>query len=159
MKNRKPPTWLGAIFVGLIAVCFLSVTNWLLASPTEQITQAVSASGTEQVKQAKAETFLDALSSVLVSVPKKDSVAYVEAATKLRPDLKDDITGTADDVYGDAQDNDDTDRRRVSRHRRKVPVCCNCRGNDEHTMYIPPRQVREYLARHPECRLGKCDDD
>ena len=151
MKSNTPRTWLAAILVGLVALCFITVTGWLLASPSDQITKAVSASGKTEVKQADADTFLDALSSVLVTVPQKESAPYVAAATKLRPDLKDGIKGTAEDVYGAAKDTNETDRRRVSRHRRKVPICCH-----NHTIYLPPQQAQKYLEHHPECTSGVC---
>jgi hypothetical protein len=151
MKSKVPRTWLAAILVGLVAVCFISVTGWLLASPSEEITRAVQASGKKEVKQAAADTFLDAFSSVLITVPQKESAPYVAAATKMRPDLKDGIKGTAEDVYGAAKDTDETDRRRVSRHRRKVPICCH-----GHTIFLPPQQVEHYLEQHPECTRGAC---
>jgi hypothetical protein len=151
MKSNTPRMWLAAILVGLVAVCFITVTGWLLASPSEEITKAVTASGKTDVKQADADTFLDALSSVLATVPQKDSAPYVAAATAMRPDLKTGINGTAQDVYGAAIDTGDTDRRRVSRHRRKVPICCH-----GHTIFLPPQQVDKYLAHHPECTRGVC---
>src|ERR1041385_3477558 len=38
MKTNTPQTWLAALCVGLIAACFVTVTGWLLASPSEEIT-------------------------------------------------------------------------------------------------------------------------
>ncbi len=151
MKPNTPRTWLAALLVGLVAVCFITITGWLLASPSEEITKAVSANGKANVKQADAKTFVDALSSVLVTVKQKDSAPYVAAAVKMRPDLKDQIAATTADVYGANTASDETDRRRVSRHRRKVPICCH-----NHTIYLPPQQVEHYLEQHPECTRGVC---
>ena len=126
MKTNTPRTWLAALLLALSALCFLSVTGWLLASPSEEISKAVAASGKKDVKQADTDTFLDAVSSVLVTVPKKESAPYVAAATQMRPDLKADIQSEAAEVYGAANDTDEADRRRRSRHRRKVAICCQC---------------------------------
>ncbi|HEY3662830.1 MAG TPA: hypothetical protein VGL24_06720 [Chthoniobacterales bacterium] len=157
MKIHTPRTWLAAMLLGLSALCFVSVTSWLLASPSEEITKAVAASGKTDAKQADANTFLDALSTVLVTVPKKESAPYVAAATKMRPDLKADIQSEAAAVYDAPNDTDAGDRRRRSRHRRKVPICCQCPNPDScHTLYFSPREAREFLEKHPNCRIGEC---
>jgi hypothetical protein len=157
MKSNTPRTWLAAIFAVLVALCFISVTGWLLAEPSEEISKAVAASGKKEVKQADPDTFLDALASILVTVPKKESGSYVEAATKMRPDLKADIQGTVGEVYGAATDTDEADRNRRSRHRRKVPICCHCPNPDScHTLYFSPKEAREFLEKHPQCRRGVC---
>jgi hypothetical protein len=157
MKPNAPRTWPVALLLILCALCFVSVTGWLLASPSDEISQAVAAGGTKEVKQADADTFLDALASVLVTVPKKESPAYVAAATEMRPDLKAGIQNEAAEVYGGANDTDDADKRRRSRHRRKVPICCHCPNPDScHTLYLPPREARAFLEKHPECRRGVC---
>ena len=93
--------WLAAILVGLVAVCFITVTGWLLASPSEEITKAVSASGAKSVKQADPDQFLNAVASVLVGVDQKNSAPYVAAAIQVRPDLKDQIKATARKLPGD----------------------------------------------------------
>lgn len=158
MKTKTPRTWLAALLLTLSALCFISVTGWLIASPSEEISKAVAASGKKEVKQADTNTFLDALSSVLVTVPKNESAPYLAAATQMRPDLKADIQSEAADVYGAAKDTDEGDRRRRSRHRRKVPICCCPSPNPHscHTIYLPPKQAQKYLERHPNCRRGVC---
>jgi hypothetical protein len=157
MKTNAPRTWLAALLVGLIAACFITVTGWLLASPSEEITKAVSASGKANVKQTNSDAFLDAFASVLVTVKKKDAAPYVAAATKMRPDLKDQISETSGEVYDAAKDTDAVDQQRVSRHRRKVPICCHCPNpNSCHTLYFPPREARKFLEMHPQCMQGVC---
>lgn len=157
MKTNTPRTWFAALLLGLSALCFVSVTGWLLASPSEEISKAVAASGKKEVKQADADTFLDAFSSVLVTIPKKESAPYVAAATQMRPDLKADIQTEASEVYGAANDTDEADRRRRSRHRRKVAICCQCPNPDScHTLYFSPKEAREFLAKHPNCMRGVC---
>ena len=141
MKTTTPRTWLAAVLFVFATLLFVSSAGWLLASPSEEITKAVAAGGKEDAKQADADTFLDAFSSLLVTVPKKQSAPYVAAATKMRPDLKADIQNEAAVVYGGANDTDEADRRRRSRHRRKVPICCRC-----HTIYLPREKAEEYLA-------------
>lgn len=157
MKTNTPRTWFAVALFLFAGLLFVSVAGWLLASPSEEISQAVAASGKKDAKQADAETFLDAFSTVLVKVPKKESAPYVAAATQLRPDLKADIQGEATEVYGGANDTDEGDRRRRSRHRRKVPICCQCPNPDScHTLYFSPKEAREFLEKHPECMRGVC---
>ncbi len=157
MKSNSPRTWLAALLLGCSALLFLSVTSWLLAAPSEEITKAIAASGEKDVGQADADIFLDAVTAVLVTVPKKEAAPYIEAATQMRPDLKADIQGEADEVYAAANDTDEADHRRRSRHRRKVPICCRCGGpRDCHTRYLSPRKARQYLHSHPTCRRGVC---
>ncbi len=157
MKSKTPRTWLAALLFACSALLFLSVTGWLLASPAEEINKAVAASGKKDAKQADADTFLDAVTSVLVAVPKKESAPYVAAATKMRPDLKADIAAEAAGVYGAAVDTDQADHRRRSRHRRKVAICCQCPNPDScHTLYFSPREARDFLAQHPNCERGVC---
>ena len=160
MKSNTPRTWLAAVLLGCSALLFLSVTGWLLASPAEEINKAVAASGKKDAKQADPDTFLDAVSSVLVTVPKKESAPYIAAATKMRPDLKADIQGEAAGVYGAANDTDQGDHRRRSRHRRKIAICCQCPNPDScHTLYFSPKEAREFLAKHPNCERGVCPDE
>jgi len=157
MKAKTPRTWLAALLVGLIGACFVTVTGWLLASPSEQITKAVSAGGQPNIQQTDSDAFLDAFASVLVTVKKQDAAPYVAAATKMRPDLKDQISATSGEVYDAAKDGDEIDRHRVSRHRRKVPICCQCPNpNSCHTLYFSPREAREFLEKHPQCMRGVC---
>ncbi len=156
MKTKSPQTWLYALVASLAAALFVSVTSWLLASPLEQISNAVSANGATSVKQANADAFVDAVSSVLVTVKQKDSASYVAAAVTLRPDLKDQVAAAAQDVYSAPTDNDEADRTRVSRHRHEVPICCQCPTSSCHTIFLPPRKAREFLERHPQCMRGAC---
>ena len=152
LKTKAPRTWLYAIVVSLAAALFVTVTGWLLASPSDEISNAISSAGTN-VKQAGTETFIDALSSVLVTVNQEESASYVAAAVKLRPDLKNQIAVAAADVYSPTTGSDQADHR-ISRHHQRVPICCNC-----HTFYLPPEQAREFLQHHPDCRRGSCRDD
>jgi hypothetical protein len=158
MKTNAPRTLPVALLLILSALCFVSVTGWLLASPSEEISKAVAASGTKEVKQADADTFLDALASVLVKVPKNESAPYVAAATQMRPDLKADIQTEAAEVYGGAKDTDEADKKHRSPHRRKVPICCcpSPNPNSCHTIYLPANQVDKYLEHHPKCSRGVC---
>ncbi len=151
MKTNTPRTLLVTILVGLVAVCFISVTGWVLASPSEEISQAVSASGKKDVKQADADTFLDAVSSVLVAVPQNSSAPYVAAATKMRPDLKEQINAAAQEVYADPGKAGDVDRHRVSRHRRRCTICHN--GN---TLTLPCHAASHHLQHHPGDTSGPC---
>jgi hypothetical protein len=152
MKTPAPRTWPWLIAVCLSAALFVSVTHWLFASPSEEITQAVAADGTN-VQKANADQFVDAFSSVLVSADEKHSSSYIEAAVKLRPDLKDRIVAAAKDVVdvpgGDASDN------QASGHQRRCKVCCGDHDEDD-TITLPCNKVPNYLAHHPDCRRGAC---
>ncbi len=150
MKNNTPRTWLIATIVTLVAASFVSVTNWLLASPSEAISQAVSSSGATSVEQADADQFLDAVVSVLVGVNEEQSAPYVAAAVAARPDLKDQIMEMADEVNSPSDD-DSADRHRVSHHRRRCRICY--RG---HTRNLPCRQARRFLQTHPRAMRGRC---
>lgn len=151
MKTKPPRTWLYAIVVSLVAAVFVTVTGWLLASPSEEITSAISANGTRNVKQANANTFLDAFASVLVAVDKKGSTPYIAAAVKLRPDLKVQIAETATDIYSGADDEDAGSDRRVSGHRRRCKICHN-----GHTLTLPCKAARHHLQHHPGDTRGPC---
>ena len=155
MKKLTPRTWLPTLIVALSACLFFTVTGWLIASPAEDIEAAVSLSGAENVKTAKADSFVDAFSSVLVGVDEKQSTAYVTAAKQMRPDLSKEIDAAARDVSSGPSDSDSADRHRVSRHRQRVPVCC-LYHNTYHTVYIPQQGVQEFLSHHPNCRRGTC---
>ena len=148
MKKSTPRIWplLTAIAVG--TVIFLSVTHWLLASPSEEITAAVAADGTN-AQQASPDQFVQAFSAVLAGADQKESSAYVDAAVKLRPDLKDRITATAKDVASSPAG--DTSTNNATGHNKKCFVCC-----DHVTIKLPCRLVNQYLHTHPECRRGKC---
>lgn len=150
MKNTTPRTWLFAIVVTLAAATFITFTGWLLASPADQITQAVTASGAPSVSKASADTFLNAFSSALVEADPGQTKAYVDAARKMRPDLSTQITAGATEVNDSAADST-TDDHHVSRHRRFVRICC--RG---HTLVLPPPVARHFLETHPGCMRGAC---
>jgi hypothetical protein len=134
----------------LAAALFVTVTGWLLASPPDEIKQAVSVTGTGNVKNAAPDAFLDAFSSVLVGVDQSKSAAYVSAAQQLRPDLKEDINVVAAEVASGSADTDD-DRHRVSRHRRRCTICLN-----NHTLHLPCNAARHHLEHHPHDYRGPC---
>jgi len=150
MKPNSPRTWLGFLIVALTAALFVTVTGWLLASPADEIKQAVSVNGASDVKKAEPDAFLDAFSSVLVGVDQSKSAAYVAAAQQLRPDLKEDISAVAEEIASGSND-DDTDRHRVSRHRRGCTICHN-----NHTLHLPCNAARYHLEHHPHDYRGPC---
>ncbi len=150
MKSKSPRTWLGLLIVSLAAALFVSVTGWLLASPAEDIKHAVSVNGASDVKTADPDAFLDAFSSVLVRVDQSKSAAYIAAAQQLRPDLRQDISVVAEEVASDSGDTD-TDRNRVSRHRRGCTICHN-----NHTLHLPCNAARHHLEHHPNDYRGPC---
>jgi len=150
MKSNTPRTWLAAILVGLVAVCFITVTGWLLASPSEEIAAAVSSSGAQSVKQANPEQFLNAVASVLVGVDKKQSGPYVAAAVQARPDLKARIMATVAEINSNAT-TVDTGNNDVSQNQRKCKVC-----HKGHTITIPCKQVDKFLQQHPGATRGPC---
>lgn len=151
MKTKSPRTWLSALVVIAAAALFITVTSWLLASPSQDIANAVAAGGKKDVKSADSKTFINAFSSVLVGVDEKESGAYVAAAKKLRPDLSPQITSAAAEVENAPQDTNTDDAERVSGHRRRVRICC-----DGHQFSLPPNKARHYLQTHPECSRGPC---
>ena len=69
------------------------------ASPSDQISRAVTAAGAPSVKQADAATFTQAFTSVVVRTKCKDIAPYVTAAVRLRPDLAPQIAGAAVRAY------------------------------------------------------------
>ncbi len=151
MKTKSPRTWLTALVVLFTVGLFITVTGWLLASPSDEISRAVVAGGRNNVKAANADQFINAFSSVLVGVDESESASYVAAAKKLRPDLSARITATAAEVDSALADPNTDDAERVSRHRRRVRICC-----DGHQFSLPPKKARHYLATHPECSRGPC---
>lgn len=151
MKTKTPRTWLAALVVLFAVGTFITLTGWLLASPSEEISKAVAASGRNNVKAASADQFINAFSSVLVGVDDEESASYVAAAKKLRPDLAPRITAAATEVDSDPGDNSTESPDWVSKHRRRVRLCC-----DGHQFSFPPRKARRYLRTHPECMRGPC---
>ena len=152
MKTTSPRKRFGFIFLVAATVSFVSLTQWLLAAPADDIAMAVASGGSADVKKASAPAFIDAFSSVLVQVDAGQSAAYVAAAQKLRPDLTKEITAAATDV--DAPNDDatsDPDRHRVSRHRRKCTICY-----DGRTCMLPCDKAREFLMKHPDATRGPC---
>jgi hypothetical protein len=150
MNAKTPRTWLGAITVCLSTLLFISLGNPLLASPSEEITKAVSANGATSVKKASPNAFLDAFATVLVGVDEKSSAAYVSAAVKLRPDLQDRIVTTAHEIDSPDVDSGATENH-VSQHRRKCKICHN-----GHTLTLPCKEARKHLEHHPEDTRGPC---
>ena len=124
-----------------------------MATPSEEITRAVSASGAPSVKQADANTFLDAFSSILVSVDRKHAAAYIDAAKKMRPDLNDRIVAAATDIA--STDTNTGEINQVSQHARKCKVCCGDHDQDD-TVTIYCSRVNQYLQQHPDCVRGAC---
>jgi hypothetical protein len=149
MKKTTPGTWTGLMNVCL-AVLLVFLAHPLLASPSEEITKAVSADGATNVKQASPDRFLDAFATVLVGADKNNSAAYVSAAVKLRPDLKDSIVATAKEINSPSVDAPATDNQ-MSPHHRKCKICCN-----GHTFTLPCHAARRHLQQHPECTRGPC---
>jgi hypothetical protein len=152
MKINSPRAWIDVVVVTFAVALFVTVTSWLTASPSDEISQAVTTSGATNIKQATASSFLSAFTSVLARVDDNQMANYVAAAQKLRPDLKDQITAAANDfdLSDETAGNDD---HHVSRHRRRVKICCN----DRHTLVLPPWKARIYLHTHPECERGACN--
>lgn len=150
MKSNTPRIWLTALLVSLVALSFVFVTGWLLASPSEEINQAVVASGAKSVKQANPEQFLDAVASVLVGVDQKQSASYVAAAVQARPDLKDQIMATAEEVDSGNTEGDAA-KTHVSQHRRKCKIC-----HHGHTLTLPCHAARKHLLHHPRDTRGPC---
>ena len=150
MKTNVPRTWLGAVLVALVAAFFITVTAWLIASPSEEISKAVSASGASSARQASPDQFLNAVASVLVDVDRKNASPYVTAAVQARPDLKDQILATVAEVNrGDTQ-GDGADSH-VSQHRRRCTIC-----HQGHTLTLPCHAAREHLEHHPGDTRGPC---
>ena len=149
MKARSSRTWLGFVLVTLAAALFVTITGWLLASPSEDIKNAVSVNGTADVKTAKSDAFLDAFASVLVRVDQGKTGSYVAAAQQLRPDLSDQIATVADEVDSGSANSDDD--RHVSQHRRRCTICHN-----NHTLHLPCNAARHHLEHHPHDYRGPC---
>lgn len=177
MKNKSPRTWLASLLVALVGCLFITVTGWLFATPAEDISTAVISSGAQDVRSAPSDSFLNAFSSVLTSTDDDQSAAYVAAAKNMRPDLSTQIDTAASTVETGPSDNDPNERRRVSRHRRRVPICCrryhhphhandsdnetevdrgHHRGGQYHTIFVPRSKAQQFLATHPQCRPGTC---
>ena len=151
MKQNAPRTWLAALVISLAAALFVTITGWLLASPSEEITKALSSGGIADVKRADANSFLDAFSSVLVGVDKSETASYVAAAQKLRPDLSRQINAAASEVESDSGDVGPDDSDRVSGHRRRCTICHN-----HHTLILPCKKARRHLEHHPGDTRGPC---
>lgn len=158
MKKIPLRNWITPLIVLVAACVFITVTGWLLANPSQEITQAVSANGKKNVKAADADSFLDAYSSVLETADEDQTPDYVAAAKKLRPDLSEQIDETTAEVESAPEDTNSTDRNRVSGHNQRVAVCCHHNGAD-HTVYIPRKGVDEFLSKHPNCHRGRCRPD
>lgn len=165
MSTKTPRTWLASLLVVLVGCLFITVTGWLFATPAQEITTAVTSSGAQNVRSAPADSFVSAFTSVLSSADENQSAAYVATAKKMRPELSTQIDTAATEVETGPTDNDPNERHRVSRHRRRVPVCCvDEDGGDRqrpheteyHTIYIPQSKVVQFLATHPHCRRGTC---
>ena len=148
MNPTTSRTLFGALAVSLAAGLFIAASS-PVASPSEEITRAVSASGAPSVKQADANTFLDAFSSILVSVDRKHAAAYIDAAKKMRPDLNDRIVAAATDIA--STDTNTGETNQVSQHARRCKVCCG-----DHTKIIYCSNVNQYLRQHPNCVRGAC---
>jgi hypothetical protein len=151
MNPTSSRTWFAAIAVSLAAVLFVSLTGSPVASPSEEITRAVSAGGAASVKQADAAAFLNAFSSVLVSVDQKQAPSYVSAAAKLRPDLADRITAAAANVNTTAIDTGSESDNHVSQHHGQCRICHN-----GHTLTLPCEAAQHHLEHHPEDTKGPC---
>ena len=132
---------------------FVTVTGWLLASPSDEINKALTSSGNADAKKASATAFLDAFTSALVQADESQTSAYVTAAQQLRPDLKDQIAAAATQANTASDDASSDSDHHVSGHRKKVKICC--RG---HTLVLPPKVARHYLETHPQCTRGPCCD-
>jgi hypothetical protein len=158
-KSNSPRTWLDLIAITLVAAVFLSVTDGLPATPSDEINRALAAQGAASAKQAKSDVFLDALASVLVSVDKKQSGPYLDAAIKERPDLKAQISATSTEVYAAPNDGTSGVDHRVSRHRRRCTICH--RAYDDHrgvTLILPCPEARRHLENHPHDTRGPCPE-
>ena len=151
MNPTSSRTWFAAIAVSLAAVLFVSLTGSPVASPSEEITRAVSAGDAASVKQADADAFLNAFSSVLVSVDQKRAPSYVSAAVKLRPDLADRITSAAANIDSAAIDSGSESDNHVSQHHHQCRVCHN-----GHTLLLPCEAAKHHLQHHPEDTRGNC---
>ncbi len=150
MKTKSSRNWLTAMVVVLAACLFVTVTGWLLASPSQDISKAVVASGAKSVKQANADQFLNAVASVLVGVDQKHSAPYVAAAIQARPDLRDQVMATAAEDNSDNTKGDGDDSH-VSEHQRRCKIC-----HQGHTLTLPCKTAREHLEHHPGDTSGPC---
>jgi hypothetical protein len=81
-------------------VIFLSLAfvAAILATPSDEITRAVTTSGGASVQKATTHQFVNAFSAVLTRVKGKNAPGYVSSAVKLRPDLAPQITVAAINV-------------------------------------------------------------
>jgi hypothetical protein len=151
MKTNSPKTWFVSLIVAVSAAVFLTVTGWLLASPTDEIIKALAASGAKSVAAAKPDAFVNAFTAVLVQTDENETASYVAAAEKLRPDLKDRIKAVAVAVDS-APIDENSDSHDVSPHRHHVKVCCH-----GHTLTFLQHRARLFLESHPECHEGPCN--
>ncbi len=151
MKLISPRGWLGTISVILATVLFVTVTQWLLASPSEDIKKAVATTGTTDVQKARPSDFLDAFAAVLTQNDGANTSSYVRAAQQMRPDLKDQIVATASEIDTESDDADAGDDHHVSQHRRRCTICHN-----HHTLHLPCKAARHHLQHHPGDTRGPC---
>ena len=84
----------------LAIICLLGVAFTASATPSDEITRAVSSSGATDVKHSTPEQFNKAFAAVLLHVKRDNVPAYVSSAVQLRPDLADRIVVTAIRVAG-----------------------------------------------------------
>lgn len=76
-------------------IVFFGSPAAVLATPSDEISRAVSANGVSDVNQATAKQFSRAFSAVLVRVKAEEVPSYVSSAIILRPDLAPQITVAA----------------------------------------------------------------
>ena len=82
--------------IALMATFFsLGLVTTILATPSDEISRAVSTSGGPTIKKASTEQFVKGFSAVLIRLKNKDVPIYVGSAVKLRPDLAPQITVAA----------------------------------------------------------------
>ena len=90
---------------------WLCLITGALASPSDDLIQAVSRGGSASVEEASASQFLHAFAAVLVRAKPKEVVWYINAAVKLRPDLADRIVVVA--LNARRSDMESADKRRM----------------------------------------------
>jgi hypothetical protein len=151
MKTTSPRTWFGFILVIAATILFVTASQWLLASPANEIAKAVASGGNPDVKKASGPDFIDAFASVLVQTDHGHSASYVAAAQQMRPDLSNEIAAAASDMEAETDDATNDEDQRVSQHRRKCKVC-----HHGHTIVLPCSQVPKFLEHHPEDTRGPC---
>lgn len=83
---------------GMAIFLSLGFAAAMLATPSDEISRAVSTSGGASVQKATTHQFVNAFSAVLTRVKSKDVPGYVGSAVKLRRDLAPQITVAAINV-------------------------------------------------------------